>query len=156
MRLGTAWNCSLTVIQSLLPPNLERWDGPAFAAGEAEDRNQGLPSWSAGKAVLLGWKWALVSSQSARLTLQITEQEIRWVQQGGEREGTVYPRLLSYPGASLHYTFLSLKQRGPTMGSTGKQVKRDLEVHLFLLQHSYPSCHVQLLTSLQPRKSSKI
>lgn len=119
--------------------------GPAFAAGEAEDRNQGLPSWSAGKAVLLGWKWALVSSQSARLTLQITEQEIRLVQQGGEKELTVYPRLLSYPGASLHHTLLSLKQQGLTVGSSGKQVKRVLEVHLFLWKHSYPSCHVQLL-----------
>ena len=105
---------------------------------------------------MLGWKWALVSSQSARLTLQITEQEIRLVQQGGERELTVYPRLLNYPGASLHHTFLSFKQRGPTMGSAGKQEKHAREVHLFLLQHSYPSYHVQLLTSLQPRKSSKI
>lgn len=93
--------------------------GPAFAAGGAEHREQGCHR-VGGKAAVLGCKWALVSSHSARPTLQITEQEVRLVQLGGQRERTV-PRTIRLL-LSLFCLFSILYVTWVTLRSTGKQV----------------------------------
>ena len=72
----------------------EGWEIPGRSLPEPPPQNQGVGVgesrallWGlkcGGKVTLLGWKWALESSQSARLTLERTEQEVLFAQLGGE------------------------------------------------------------------------